>query len=244
MLERKRTGKTCWPIVDPTVNARALQASEMESSWQIRRSMVVRDRLCALRLVVEPCDMLAGKLAAPDNGVSESECSEAAEYLRQYPSAPGQTGHCELDLDPLMAKGIDGIVADIENRLASAIGESADVYRSFLFALNGLSAMIARAGTDADAAGRAEIADSCRRIAHEPPETFRDAIQLLWFTLMGVMEGDQVGLVVPGHLDRTLRPFYERDIANGTLAREEALELIANLYLLINDYIPDGLAMS
>jgi formate C-acetyltransferase len=66
----------------------------------------------------------------------------------------------------------------------------------------------------------------------------------LWLVTLGVMHGDQVGLVVPGHLDRTLAPFYEADRAAGTLTQEDALVLIESLYLLVNDYIPDGLAMS
>ena len=89
-----------------------------------------------------------------------------------------------------------------------------------------------------------QIAISCRRIAHRPPESFRDAIQLAWFMDVGAMHGDQVYLVVPGHLDRTLLPFYQRDRAAGALSDAEALALIESLYILINEYIPDGLAIS
>jgi formate C-acetyltransferase len=58
------------------------------------------------------------------------------------------------------------------------------------------------------------------------------------------MDADYAGLVVPGHLDRTLHPFYETERATGTLSDEDALLLIECLYLLVNEYIPDGLAMS
>jgi hypothetical protein len=89
-----------------------------------------------------------------------------------------------------------------------------------------------------------EMAAICRRIAHHPPETFRQAIQLHWFATFAVQHGEGVSLIVPGRLDRSLRPFYEADIASGRLTRDEALLLIESLYLLINEFVPDGLAVS
>jgi hypothetical protein len=89
-----------------------------------------------------------------------------------------------------------------------------------------------------------EMAAICRRIAHHPPETFRRAIQLHWFATFAVQHWEGVSLIVPGRLDRNLRPFYEADIAAGRLTRDEALLLIESLYLLINEFVPDGLAVS
>ena len=88
-----------------------------------------------------------------------------------------------------------------------------------------------------------EMAASCRRIAHGPPETFRDAIQLIWFAEFAVMLCDDAHLACPGRLDRLLRPYYEADLAAGRITRERALLLIENLYLLINETVVDGLAM-
>jgi formate C-acetyltransferase len=58
------------------------------------------------------------------------------------------------------------------------------------------------------------------------------------------MHGSQVGLVVPGHLDRSLRPLYEADLASGRIDAPRALLLVECLYLLVNEYIADGLAIS
>jgi len=57
------------------------------------------------------------------------------------------------------------------------------------------------------------------------------------------MHGDRAWLVAPGHLDRTLALFYNADVAEGRLRSEEALVLIECLYLLVNEYVPDGLAI-
>jgi trans-4-hydroxy-L-proline dehydratase len=124
--------------------------------------------------------------------------------------------------------------------------EALDFYQSCLYALDGFQIMIEHAadmveealvnatGPRRDELG--EIMASCRRIAHAKPETFRDAIQLLWFVMLGHMSGDGVWLVGPGRLDRVLLPYHRPE------NRELELELIEALYLLINDYDLPGLA--
>jgi formate C-acetyltransferase len=159
-----------------------------------------------------------------------------------------------LDRGRLFAAGVDGLLAELARRGETVSGERAEALESFAQALQGFSAMIEHAALTAealldDAPPRRrheleQIALSCRRIAHQPPATFRDALQLTWFMDLGVMGGDQVGLVVPGHLDRTLLPFYQRDREAGRLTEPEALALLECLYVLINEYIPDGLAIS
>ncbi len=148
-------------------------------------------------------------------------------------------------------QGLDGSTGSKGSRAAA---EKRDTYKSFMFALLGLSQMIENAKASvaraADAAPEwrkaelEEIIASCERIKTGPPKTFRDAIQLMWFVISGVSLADNAGLVVPGHLDRELISFYENDIREGVIAKEDALNLIESLYLLINDYIPDGLAIS
>lgn len=253
LRSRVRTRKSLWHKsagrARMVIKARSLRDSAGISSWQIRRGLVTRDRLASVRFELDDLELLAGRLSPRQTEVPDSEYEDARKFMAGYPVPRGQTGHCELDVERVMAEGIDGVSRSIRKRMDGASPEAADAYQSFLFALEGLSAMIENAAT---AAGRAmpgasperleelrDIGDSCRHIAHGAPRSFRDAIQLLWLITFGVMFGEDVGLVVPGHLDRTLYPFYTGDAPAG-----ETLELIESLYLLINEYIPDGLAMS
>lgn len=254
VLRRKDSTAIQQLRTDPLVAARSLRESQDIDSWVLRRGLLTRDRLAAMRFEIDDLELLAGRLCL-ERSVSTDEDAAAHAFLESFPLAlPGQSGHCELDFDPLMHVGIDGLADDLQRRMAQATGDVAATYQSFLWALEGLSTMIAHA---ADAIRQAmplanparqveleSIAVSCGRIVHAPPASFQDAIQLLWFVILAVMHGDQASLVVPGHLDRTLGPFYEADVARGTLDREGALLLIESLYLLVNEYVADGLAMS
>ncbi|NCC94579.1 MAG: hypothetical protein EOM10_15110, partial [Opitutae bacterium] len=120
--------------------------------------------------------------------------------------------------------------------LASAIYASQE---DFAAAIDGITAMIERA---AEAAANEEVASLCRRVAHRPPETFREAIQLIWFVMLAIQSGDRCYLVGPGRLDRRAGKFYDADLAAGRMTRAEALKLIEALYLFINSYCPRGLA--
>ena len=206
------------------VDARSLRDSADEPSWVIRRGMLTHDRLLAMRFALDDLELMVGRLRIPE--VTEAALAAARAELEPYDlDFPGQTGHCELELAPLMACGLDGLAARIAERRANLRPGEGDTdqdatLRAFALALDGLSAMIARAADDvasvaASAATperRAELdalAGACRHIAHHAPRTFLEAIQLLWFVLIGVMQAERAWLVGPGHLDRTLYPFYE-----------------------------------
>jgi formate C-acetyltransferase len=77
-----------------------------------------------------------------------------------------------------------------------------------------------------------EIARICRKIPAEHPETFQEALQMYWFVHIGVItELNPWDAFNPGHLDRHLLPYYEKETIAGTLTREEAKELLECLWV-------------
>lgn len=251
-MERKTRA---WKIIT-IPRAKALEKSEHLTSWQQRQGLCTREVLTRTTFEIDDLELLVGRLAPRPAEATHDALSAAWNSLRQYPGTSGQTGHCELDLQYVMAFGIDELAADIESRLTNAHPEETErteAYRSFLLALEGLTILIDAAATTAHEQVPASpperqnelrrMADVCQWIAHKPPRTFRDAIQLLWLITLAVQHGESVGLVGPGRLDRSLGAFYDADIAAGNLLPEEALVLIESLYLLVNEFIPDGLAI-
>lgn len=233
--------------------AKALKQSEIIPSWQERQGLCTRQVLADLVFEIDDLELLVGRLAPRPETVLDSGLALARVYLEQYPVPGGQTGHCELDLNDLFRLGIDGLMTRIRTLLVKAKPEQAEAYRSFLSALDGLSIMIEHAASCAQAAMPAssterqselqEIADACLHITHLPPASFREAIQLMWLALLAVQQGEGASLVGPGHIDRTLISFYENDTLSSRLTRQAVLALIENLYLQLNEFIPDGLAI-
>ena len=241
---------------DPRLVAKSLRATEDCASWTIRRGRLTGDLLRGVVFELDDLEPLVGRLA-PDRVEWQAERAQAQAFLRErYPQVftPGQSGHCQLDLSRLFELGIDGLKQDLAARRECAAGKKAEVFQSFWEALDGLSDLIEHAAQAAEGARlsatgprAAELdgmAAACRAAAHHPPATFYEALQLTWLTILGCQFGDRAWLVSPGHLDRILWPFYQADVQAGRLTAETALGLIEALYILINEFVPDGLAVA
>lgn len=247
-ITRKRT--RIWPDMLLST-AKSMKASE-GLSWTIRMGMRTRDRLAALQFDIDEYELLAGR-PVKTAGEDEQERQAAQKYLEQYGWLPGQTGHCELDFSRLFAEGIDGLRASIAVLKAKSLGKTAETYESFILALDGFSQMIENIAEGIEEKMKShmpgrrgelqEIALSCRRVAHEKPETFLDAMHLMWFGIYATSSADESYLIGPGHIDRTLWPFYKADVDSGRITPQRALMLIESLYIRLNDEIGDGLAI-
>lgn len=81
------------------------------------------------------------------------------------------------------------------------------------------------------------IAEICRWVPAHAPRTFWEAIQMYWFVHLGtITELNGWDAMNPGHFDQHLAPFYEKEIAAGTLTREEAKELMACFFIKVNNH--------
>jgi 4-hydroxyphenylacetate decarboxylase large subunit len=72
----------------------------------------------------------------------------------------------------------------------------------------------------------ADIAECLEWIAHHPPRTFREALQLCWTIHVAVLNEDAISGLSPGRLGQVLWPWFEQDLAAGHLTEDQALELL------------------
>ncbi len=97
-----------------------------------------------------------------------------------------------------------------------------------------------RAAATEDPQRRAElerIAEVCRRVPAEAPRDFHEALQAYWFCHVGVIsELNGWDAMSPGHLDQHLWPFYRRGLADGSLTRESARELLECFFVKFNNH--------
>ncbi|RLC65335.1 MAG: formate C-acetyltransferase/glycerol dehydratase family glycyl radical enzyme [Chloroflexi bacterium] len=76
------------------------------------------------------------------------------------------------------------------------------------------------------------IAEICTHVPAHAPRDFWEALQYYWFVHLGVTtELNPWDAFCPGHLDQHLYPFYEKGLAEGTLTRQEAEELLQCLWI-------------
>src|ERR1017187_5386414 len=96
------------------------------------------------------------------------------------------------------------------------------------------------ADEEADPQRQAEltrIAEVCRRVPAHAPRDFHEALQAYWFVHLGVItELNTWDSFSPGRLDQHLALFYEHGLAEGTLHREAARELLECFWVKFNNH--------
>jgi formate C-acetyltransferase len=153
--------------------------------------------------------------------------------------------HTTMDYDTILSIGFEGLIDRIERRMErlSASEEEAVEKRHFLQALRivarGYVDLCQRYGDYARAlAGETEdemrgrelqaIAQNCWRVPTQPPRSFWEACQALWFCFFFLPDA-------PGRVDQYLYPFYRQDVERGAIsrdfARDFARELLSCLWI-------------
>lgn len=81
-----------------------------------------------------------------------------------------------------------------------------------------------------------EISEVCSYVPANAPRNFREALQSYWFThLCVISELNPWDAYNPGRLDQHLNPFYEKEVEEGTLTREQAEELLQCFWVKFNN---------
>ena len=158
-------------------------------------------------------------------------------------------GHVIPNFSAALTRGYAGIHAEAAAHLAQLAHSGAAAaareafYRAVQIVCEGAMAFGARYAAKARAsAGRTrhperrrrllEIADICARVPAQPPRTFREALQMVWFVhFFNEEEAPAVHTHSFGRFDQYLYPFYQRDVAAGLLTRDDALALVAEFWI-------------
>lgn len=163
-------------------------------------------------------------------------------------------GHTVLD-DKIYRKGLFDFRRDIATALAALdylndplALDKREALTSFDIACEAVivfaerHALLARelAARESDPARRQEleqIADVCSHVPGHAPRTFHEALQYYWFCHLAVItELNGWDSFNPGHLDQHLLPFYEQGLADGTLTRDRARELLECFFIKFNNH--------
>lgn len=81
------------------------------------------------------------------------------------------------------------------------------------------------------------MANRCRKVPANAPETFHEALQHYWFIHVGVItEVNPWDSFNPGRLDQNLLPFFRQDIESGRLTETDAKELLSSFWIKFNNH--------
>lgn len=86
-----------------------------------------------------------------------------------------------------------------------------------------------KAKTETDIQRKRELekaAEVCLRVPENGARTFQEALQCVWFHILGIHMDKAMPNVFMGRFDQYMFPYYQADINEGRLTRQEAAELI------------------
>ncbi|MEA4822602.1 MAG: pyruvate formate lyase family protein [Clostridiaceae bacterium] len=142
--------------------------------------------------------------------------------------------HYTADFPDALRRGVDAIETEVRQRLkdASLSAAQRSMIEGLIHAIDGLHIYHARYlhALRYDGSPRClTIADALKRVPFEPPKTFREAVQALWFLFSWQrLCGNWPGL---GRIDEMLGGFLECELAAGTITRDEAREILASMLI-------------
>lgn len=157
-------------------------------------------------------------------------------------------GNISINYTKLLSKGLRGIIDEIDRKMDGFVPGDIEGTNKLTFwkaAKISCEAVITFADRYAKLATRKaaetsdekrreellEIAATLKRVPEHPAHTFREALQSIWlvYTVLHI-ESDPHAILL-GRFDQYMYPFYRKDVEEGRLTEDEALELVATLWI-------------
>ena len=158
------------------------------------------------------------------------------------------SNHNDINPGNFLNRGLGAIREDIVRYQASCTPDKKEFYACELLVMDAVIGYIRRYGeafraaarepgiTAARAAELDRMADACANVATEAPDTFFEAMQLLWLLYIAYNMQSCAGTTGSfSRFDQYMNPFYQRDLAAGRITEEEAQLLVCNLFAKINE---------
>ena len=142
-------------------------------------------------------------------------------------------GHMVLDYETVLKEGLSGYREKIKTARKMYGVEKKDFYDAMEIILESIVLLILRFADAAEKMAEdgnenmAELVKVLRYIAEKPPETFHQALQLVWILHM-IDNCDSFG-----RFDDYMLPYFEKDMAEGRITTEEAKALLVDFWIKI-----------
>jgi pyruvate-formate lyase len=164
------------------------------------------------------------------------------------------TGHVVPNYPKVLRLGLNGIIEEAKAQIASfgAIDHQAwkkiDFLNAIIISCESVIHFAKRFSLKAQELARIAgnpqrkneletIARICANVPGNPPQSFHEAIQFVWFVHLTIQletNGHSIGL---GRFDQYMFPFYQKDLESGGVTKTECVELIQCLWMKITELI-------
>lgn len=156
--------------------------------------------------------------------------------------------------DVLFKKGFAGIIEDAKENMSKLSitspkdMEKKEFYESIIITSEGIitfaNRYVSKARDMADKENDInrkdeliKIAEICNIVPKNPPKTFYEAIQFVWFTQVGGIISENPLALNPGRFDQYMYPYYKSDLEKGLMTQEQAQELVDSLWLKLSEWV-------
>ncbi len=194
------------------------------------------------------------KIEMPQEVVPEKIRDTQRRY-HMWANGIGGMNHMGPDINVGLQLGLSGLMEKIRYYRAFNNPENTDFYDGEEAVVQGMIDYMQNLVQEATRLSQQEknpyykenyntLSEICQKLICEKPQTFREACQFI--ALFQSVDRTYFLGGALGQLDEILRPYYERDIANGLLTDEEAVWILASLfyndthYSQIGGRLPDG----
>lgn len=149
--------------------------------------------------------------------------------------------HFSMDI-AYLDLGIDEMLRRLDAAAQSAATEEKRCYAAGVAkTYRAMADLIERHAQAAEQVGLERTAANCWKVAHQAPESFEEAVQLFWFVWTIRSDFSHIHFRNPGYYmgtlgrwDQHFYPFLERDLQAGRTTREQALELVKEVFTKMN----------
>lgn len=155
-------------------------------------------------------------------------------------------GHICPNVKEWLETGPQGYIDQAKSKLGSCTPQQKEFYECVILVMQGVQKFMRRYEDVLKETAKAypdhaqdlmQVASICHNLQTQPAHTFHEALQSLWFLMVVLHMESNASSFSPGRLDQILYPYYQKDIDDLTLTKEDALELIECLWLKFNEIV-------
>ncbi|MGN8809602.1 glycyl radical protein [Absicoccus porci] len=155
-------------------------------------------------------------------------------------------GHICPNVKEWLETGPQGYIDQAKSKLGSCTPQQKEFYECVILVMQGVQKFMRRYEDLLKETAKAypdhaqdlmQVASICHNLQTQPAHTFHEALQSLWFLMVVLHMESNASSFSPGRLDQILYPYYQKDIDDLTLTKEDALELIECLWLKFNEIV-------